>query len=129
MSSPADSADLDAEAIVARLAGAFPLPARYLVGISGGLDSTTWLAMARADGFEPYALSFAYGQRHAVELEKAREYAPRIGAVAHQVVEIDLRQFGGSALTVRLEPGSGAALRIGTRRYANQPTLAFPWTQ
>ncbi|MGD9019217.1 MAG: 7-cyano-7-deazaguanine synthase, partial [Desulfuromonadales bacterium] len=62
---------------------------------SGGLDSTTCMAIAKADGFAPYALSFAYGQRHSVELEKAREYAPRIGAVAHQVVEIDLRQFGG----------------------------------
>ncbi|MGD9342739.1 MAG: 7-cyano-7-deazaguanine synthase QueC [Desulfuromonadales bacterium] len=70
---------------------------------SGGLDSTTCMAIAKADGFAPYALSFAYGQRHSVELEKAREYAPRIGAVAHQVVEIDLRQFGGSALTADLD--------------------------
>lgn len=76
---------------------------KAVVLYSGGLDSTTCLAIAKADGFEPYALSFAYGQRHSVELEKAREYAPRIGAVAHQVVEIDLRQFGGSALTADLD--------------------------
>ena len=76
---------------------------KAVVLYSGGLDSTTCMAIAKADGFAPYALSFAYGQRHSVELEKAREYAPRIGAVAHQVVEIDLRQFGGSALTADLD--------------------------
>ena len=75
---------------------------KAVVLYSGGLDSTTCMAIAKADGFEPYALSFAYGQRHSVELDKAREYAPRIGAVAHRVVEIDLRQFGGSALTADL---------------------------
>jgi 7-cyano-7-deazaguanine synthase len=66
---------------------------------SGGLDSTTCLAIARAEGFAPYALSFAYGQRHAVELARAREYAPQIGAVEHLVVEFDYRKVGGSALT------------------------------
>ncbi|MDT8442177.1 MAG: 7-cyano-7-deazaguanine synthase QueC [Desulfuromonadales bacterium] len=72
---------------------------KAVVLYSGGLDSTTCLAQAQADGFAPYALSFAYGQRHAVELAKAREYAPRIGAVEHLVVEFDYRQVGGSALT------------------------------
>jgi 7-cyano-7-deazaguanine synthase len=76
---------------------------KAVVLYSGGLDSTTCMAIAKADGFAPYALSFAYGQRHAVELEKARDYALRIGAEAHRVVEIDLRQFGGSALTTELE--------------------------
>ena len=76
---------------------------KAVVLYSGGLDSTTSMAIARADGFEAYAMSFAYGQRHTVELEKARQYAPKIGAVRHQVVEIDLRQFGGSALTADLE--------------------------
>jgi len=70
---------------------------KAVVLYSGGLDSTTCMAIARADGFEAYAMSFAYGQRQSVELEKARGYAPKIGAVQHQVVEIDLRQFGGSA--------------------------------
>ena len=72
---------------------------KAVVLYSGGLDSTTCMAIARADGFVPYALSFAYGQRHSVELDKARQYAPQIGAVDHRVVQIDLRQFGASALT------------------------------
>ncbi len=70
---------------------------------SGGLDSTTCMAIARDRGFAPYALSFAYGQRHTVELEKAREYAPLIGAEEHMVIDIDLRKMGGSALTADIE--------------------------
>ncbi len=72
---------------------------KAVVLYSGGLDSTTCMAIAGAEGFEPYAMSFAYGQRHSIELEKAKLYATRIGAVAHQVVQIDLRQIGGSSLT------------------------------
>jgi 7-cyano-7-deazaguanine synthase len=75
---------------------------KAVVLYSGGLDSTTCMAIAQADGFETYAISFAYGQRHSVELDKAREYAPKIGAASHQVMQIDLRQFGGSALTADL---------------------------
>ncbi|MBW2452375.1 MAG: 7-cyano-7-deazaguanine synthase QueC [Deltaproteobacteria bacterium] len=78
------------------------MPKKAVVLYSGGLDSTTCLAIAKSEGYLPYALSFSYGQRHQVELEKARLYAPRVGAVAHQVVQIDLRQFGGSALTANL---------------------------
>jgi 7-cyano-7-deazaguanine synthase len=66
---------------------------------SGGLDSTTCLAIARAEGFEPYAISFAYGQRHKLELEFAKANARQMGAVEHLVVEFDLRKVGGSALT------------------------------
>ncbi|MBE9486529.1 MAG: 7-cyano-7-deazaguanine synthase QueC [Chloroflexi bacterium] len=72
---------------------------KAVVLYSGGLDSTTCMAIAREQGFEPYALSFAYGQRHTVELDKAREYAPLIGAKKHMVIDINLRQLGGSALT------------------------------
>lgn len=72
---------------------------KAVVLYSGGLDSTTCMAIARAEGFIPYAMSFAYGQRHHIELEKAKEYAPRVGAVEHQLVQIDLRPIGGSALT------------------------------
>jgi 7-cyano-7-deazaguanine synthase len=86
---------------------------KAVVLYSGGLDSTTCMAIARADGFEAYAMSFAYGQRHAVELEKAREYAPKIGAVSHQVVQIDLRQFGGSALTAELDVPKDQVLNDG----------------
>ncbi|MGK2943745.1 MAG: 7-cyano-7-deazaguanine synthase QueC [Desulfuromonadales bacterium] len=75
---------------------------KAVVLYSGGLDSTTCMTIARADGFEVYAMSFAYGQRHSVELDKARKYAPKIGALSHQVMQIDLRQFGGSALTADL---------------------------
>ena len=70
-----------------------------IVLLSGGLDSATTLAIARADGCAPVALSFRYGQRHAVELTAAAAVARALGAVEHVVVEIDLRTFGGSALT------------------------------
>ena len=76
---------------------------KAVVLYSGGLDSTTCMAIARAEGFAPYAMSFAYGQRHTIELDQARRYAPLIGAVEHQLVEIDLRRIGGSALTGALE--------------------------
>jgi 7-cyano-7-deazaguanine synthase len=72
---------------------------KAVVLYSGGLDSTTCLAMARVDGFTPYAMSFSYGQRHSVELELARQNARPMGAVDHLVVEFDYRQVGGSALT------------------------------
>ena len=72
---------------------------RAVVLYSGGLDSTTCMAIARAEGFAPYALSLPYGQRHAVELQRAREYAPQVGAVEHLVIDFDYRRVGGSALT------------------------------
>lgn len=72
---------------------------RAVVLLSGGLDSATVLAIARAQGYEPYALSFAYGQRHAWELQAAKRVAAALGSVKHQTVTIDLRAFGGSALT------------------------------
>ena len=72
---------------------------RCVVLLSGGLDSTTVLAMARAQGFEAHALSFDYGQRHRHELRAAAAVAARIGVARHVVARIDLREFGGSALT------------------------------
>jgi 7-cyano-7-deazaguanine synthase len=74
-------------------------PARAVVLLSGGLDSATTLAVARRDGFDAYALSFRYGQRHTVELDAAERVAAALGAVRHVVVDIDLRVFGHSALT------------------------------
>ncbi len=71
--------------------------------LSGGLDSTTTLAIAKARGFAPYALTFRYGQRHAVEIEAARRVAARLGVAEHVVVDIDLGRFGGSALTADIE--------------------------
>ncbi len=70
-----------------------------VVLLSGGLDSATVLAIAASRGFATHALSFRYGQRHAIELERARDVASALRAHAHVVVDIDLRQFGGSALT------------------------------
>lgn len=67
--------------------------------LSGGLDSATVLAMARAQGFACYCLSFDYGQRHRTELEAAARVAKLLGAAAHRVLKLDLGQFGGSALT------------------------------
>ena len=66
---------------------------------SGGLDSTTCLAIAREQGFDPYAISFSYGQRHQQELEVAKKNARPMGALDHLLVEFDLRKMGGSALT------------------------------
>lgn len=72
---------------------------RAVVLLSGGLDSTTLLAYARDAGFALHALTFRYGQRHAIEIEAAKHVASRFGVRAHVIVDIDLRVFGGSALT------------------------------
>ena len=72
---------------------------KAIILLSGGLDSATCLAMAIAQGFECHALSFAYGQRHAHELEAARIIAQKMGAADHRVVRLDIGQFGASALT------------------------------
>jgi 7-cyano-7-deazaguanine synthase len=72
---------------------------RAVVLLSGGLDSATTLAIAASRGFEPFALSFRYGQRHEVELQAARRVAERAGVREHVVIDVDLRKFGGSALT------------------------------
>lgn len=74
-----------------------------VVLVSGGLDSATVLALAVADGFRCHALSFSYGQRHSVELDSASAVADSLGAVEHEVMELDLARFGGSALTDDIE--------------------------
>ena len=74
-----------------------------VVLLSGGLDSTTVLAIARQLGYRPYALSFRYGQRHHVELAAAHRVAAALGAADHVVADIDLRAFGGSALTADID--------------------------
>jgi 7-cyano-7-deazaguanine synthase len=75
---------------------------KAVVLLSGGIDSSTVLALAKKEGFEVYALTFDYGQRHAVEIESARSVAKNIGVIQHIVVRIDLRVFGGSSLTTSL---------------------------
>lgn len=82
---------------------------RAVVLLSGGLDSATVLAIARNQGYELYALSFAYGQRHAWELEAAKQVAASIGVAQHRVAAIDLRVFGGSALTDDIAVPKGRA--------------------
>lgn len=76
---------------------------KAVVLLSGGLDSATAAAIAKSDGYELYALSFSYGQRHAKELECARKLAEFLGIAKHIVVEFDLRKWGGSALTGDME--------------------------
>jgi len=86
---------------------------KAVVLYSGGLDSTTCMAIARAEGFAAYAMSFSYGQRHSVELDKARQHAPMLGAVEHLVVDFDYRRIGGSALTADIAvPKAGVGTDI-----------------
>jgi len=86
-----------------------------VVLLSGGLDSATALAIARSEGFDCHALSFRYGQRHAAELAAAERVAKSLGVLSHRTVEIDLRQFGGSALTSDMPvPKKASADEIGS---------------
>jgi 7-cyano-7-deazaguanine synthase len=107
-------------------------PARKAVCLlSGGLDSSTCLALARRDGFTCYALSFDYGQRHRVELQAAARVAENLGAAQHLVVHIDLRVFGGSALTSDIavpkgrEPGGMADIPVTYVPARNTVFLSF----
>jgi 7-cyano-7-deazaguanine synthase len=94
---------------------------RAVVLLSGGLDSSTCLAAALADGFEAHALSVDYGQRHRTELDRARRVARALGAASHRVVEVDLSAFGGSALT-------DAALEVPKGRSAREMSRGIPVT-
>jgi 7-cyano-7-deazaguanine synthase len=91
--------------------------------LSGGLDSATTLACARRDGLECYCLSFDYGQRHHVELEAAAKVAKAMGAAAHKVIRIDLRAFGGSALTDDIAVPKG---RLSGEMSASIPVTYVP---
>src|SRR5437764_4285103 len=83
---------------------------RAVVLLSGGLDSTTVLAIAQAEGFAVYAQTFRYGQRHAHEIEAARRIAAASGVADHAIVEFDLHRFGGSALTDDIAVPKGRSL-------------------
>ncbi len=83
---------------------------KAIVLLSGGLDSTTTLAIAKREGFDIYAMTFRYGQRHLAEIEASRRVAEREGVTEHMVVDIDLRLFGGSALTSDIEVPKGRAV-------------------
>lgn len=85
---------------------------KAIVLLSGGLDSATVLAIAKRAGFAVYALSFAYGQRHKVELNFARKLARKLKVVEHKIAKIDLRIFGGSALTAEIAVPKGRDLAL-----------------
>jgi 7-cyano-7-deazaguanine synthase len=91
-----------------------------VVLLSGGLDSSTVLAIAKSQGFECGALSFQYGQRHKIEVDRAREIGKRVGVTRHVVVDFDLRQFGGSALT--------SDITVPKERSATQMSQGIPIT-
>ena len=89
-------------------------PSRAVCLLSGGLDSTTCLAIARRQGYECYCLSFDYGQRHAIEIQAAEKVALSLGAKEHRTVTFDLRLFGGSALTADIAvPKHAEASEVG----------------
>jgi 7-cyano-7-deazaguanine synthase len=107
---------------------------RAVVLLSGGLDSATVLAMAKEQGFACYAMSFAYGQRHAVELAAAAAVAQRAGVLEHRVVPIDLSAFGGSALTdaaiaVPETPTAGIPVTYVPARNTVFLALALAWSE
>lgn len=86
-----------------------------MVLLSGGLDSATILAIAQSQGYDVYTMSFRYGQRHVLELDSAKQISEKMGAKKHVVVDIDLRAFGGSALTDDIEvPKERSDQEIGT---------------
>jgi len=105
-----------------------------IVLLSGGLDSATTLAIARSQGFACHALSFRYGQRHAQELARAGAVARQFGVLSHRVVEIDLRAFGGSALTDRgiavpESPVDGIPVTYVPARNTVFLSLALAWAE
>lgn len=107
---------------------------KAVVLLSGGLDSATVLAIARAAGYACYALSFRYGQRHAAELEAARQLANLMGAAEHRVFPIDLSMFGGSALTdatqpVPEQPGDGIPVTYVPARNTVFLSIALAWAE
>lgn len=102
--------------------------------LSGGLDSATTLALARAEGFDCYALSVAYGQRHSSELEAAARVAKSLGAREHRVMHVDLAGIGGSALTdsnipVPQEPSQGIPSTYVPARNTLMLALALGWAE
>jgi 7-cyano-7-deazaguanine synthase len=107
---------------------------RAVVLVSGGLDSATTLAVARSRGLECYALSFAYGQRHAIELVSAKRVAEALGAREHREVEIPIGLFGGSALTderiaVPEDGGEGIPVTYVPARNTIFLSLALGWAE
>jgi 7-cyano-7-deazaguanine synthase len=107
--------------------------AKAVVLLSGGMDSATVLAIARAEGFETYALSVAYGQRHTSELHAAARVARDLGAKVHKTVTIDLRSIGGSALTADIDVpehgGEGIPITYVPARNTIMLSVALGWAE
>jgi 7-cyano-7-deazaguanine synthase len=111
---------------------------KAVVLLSGGIDSSTVLAIARERGFESYGLTFRYGQRHEIEIGAARRVADHLGVARHVVVDVDLRQFGGSALTADIdvpkhqtiaEIGSGIPITYVPARNTIFLSFALAWAE
>src|SRR5690349_18232817 len=107
---------------------------RAVVLLSGGLDSATVLAMARASGLECYALSVSYGQRHQAELTAAARVAHALGAREHRIMHVNLGRIGGSALTdssidVPTTPGEGIPVTYVPARNTIMLSLALAWAE
>ena len=106
---------------------------RAVVLVSGGMDSAVVLAMAREQGFEPYALSVRYGQRHTSELDAADRVSNALGAAAHKTVVVDLRSIGGSALTDDIDVpesgGPGIPVTYVPARNTIMLSLALGWAE
>ena len=109
-------------------------PCKAIVLVSGGLDSATCLAIARSQGYECYALSFDYGQRHHAELAAAQHVAQSLGAVTHKVIKFGLADIGGSALTdktidVPTSPSEGIPITYVPARNTIFLSLALGWAE
>ncbi|PTR34773.1 transcriptional regulator /preQ(0) biosynthesis protein QueC [Luteibacter sp. OK325] len=106
---------------------------KAVILVSGGMDSAVTIAMAREQGFEVYALSVAYGQRHSSELEASERVAKMLGAVTHKTVNVDLRSIGGSALTADIDVpedgGAGIPVTYVPARNTIMLSIALGWAE
>jgi 7-cyano-7-deazaguanine synthase len=106
---------------------------KAVILVSGGMDSAVTIAMAREQGFEVYALSVAYGQRHSSELEASNRVSIMLGAIEHKTVHIDLRSIGGSALTADIdvpeEGGAGIPVTYVPARNTIMLSIALGWAE
>lgn len=107
---------------------------KAVVLLSGGMDSATVLAIAREQGYQTYALSFRYGQRHSAELEAAQRLARELGAVEHKIIDLDLTAIGGSALTdhdieVPSSPSEGIPVTYVPARNTVFLSIALGWAE
>ena len=106
---------------------------KAVILVSGGMDSAVTIAMAREQGFEVYALSVAYGQRHSSELEASERVATMLGAVTHKTVHVDLRRIGGSALTADIDVpedgGTGIPVTYVPARNTIMLSIALGWAE